>query len=56
MENQDEEFYLNLPRKELQALCKKHGLSANKTNFLLARSLFFFFKVISATLGHLLRI
>ncbi|XXG89277.1 hypothetical protein AAC387_Pa12g1318 [Persea americana] len=44
MENQDEEFYLNLPRKELQALCKKHGLSANKTNFLLARSLFFFFK------------
>ncbi|XP_058102436.1 uncharacterized protein LOC131246375 isoform X3 [Magnolia sinica] len=44
MVNQDEDHYLNLPRRELQWLCKKHGLSANKTNSQLAELLISFYK------------
>lgn len=44
MGNQDEEFYQNLSRKELQGLCKKHGLSANKSTSQLVKLLLSFFK------------
>ncbi|KAJ4955731.1 hypothetical protein NE237_012514 [Protea cynaroides] len=41
---EDEEFYRNLSRKELQSLCKKHGLPANTTNNQLAHSLVSYFQ------------
>ncbi|KAK9138800.1 hypothetical protein Sjap_009394 [Stephania japonica] len=39
-----EEFYYKLSRKELQELCKKHGLPANKTKSQLANLLASFFQ------------
>ncbi|KAK1270048.1 hypothetical protein QJS04_geneDACA014175 [Acorus gramineus] len=54
MNNQEsEEFYLNLSRRELQVLCKEHGLPANKTREHMAKSLASFFKIDSATLASL---
>ncbi|XP_019054634.1 PREDICTED: uncharacterized protein LOC104605191 isoform X2 [Nelumbo nucifera] len=41
---EDKDFYHNLSRKELQGLCKKHGLSANKTNSNLVKLLVSFFQ------------
>ncbi|XP_020088831.1 uncharacterized protein LOC109710562 isoform X1 [Ananas comosus] len=38
------QLYLNLPRKELQKLCKEHNLPANKSHSQLAKSLTSFFK------------
>lgn len=39
------EAYINLSRKELQGLCKKHNLPANKCQSELAKSLASYFKV-----------
>ncbi|XP_057957002.1 uncharacterized protein LOC131150351 isoform X3 [Malania oleifera] len=36
---EDDDFSSNLSRKELQGLCKKYGLSANKANSVLVKSL-----------------
>ncbi|XP_077229337.1 uncharacterized protein LOC143862217 [Tasmannia lanceolata] len=44
MGNQVEDFYLNLSRKELQGLCKKHGLPANRSKSHLVNLLVSFFK------------
>lgn len=40
-----EEIYLSLSRKELQGLCKQHGLPANRSNIDLAGSLESLFRV-----------
>ncbi|KAJ1695894.1 hypothetical protein LUZ63_012592 [Rhynchospora breviuscula] len=44
------EAYINLSRKELQGLCKKHNLPANKSQSDLAKSLASYFKKKNATL------
>lgn len=43
------EFYFNLPRKELQGLCKQHNLPANRSNAQLAKSLASFLRKGNAT-------
>ncbi|XP_020527637.1 uncharacterized protein LOC110007899 isoform X1 [Amborella trichopoda] len=40
----EEDFYLNLSRRELQSLCKKHGLPANRSQSYMAESLISLFK------------
>ncbi|KAK9289073.1 hypothetical protein L1049_017544 [Liquidambar formosana] len=41
---EDEDFYLNLSKKELQCLCNKYGLSPNKTKSNLVKSLISYFE------------
>ncbi|WCJ41342.1 hypothetical protein M5689_022219 [Euphorbia peplus] len=41
---EDEDFYRNLPRKELQSLCKKYGLPARKSSTEMTESLVSYFR------------
>jgi hypothetical protein len=42
----NEDFYYNLSRKELQSLCKKYGLPANKSHSELATLLISYLEVL----------
>ncbi|KAJ4723434.1 Chromatin structure-remodeling complex subunit like [Melia azedarach] len=44
----DEQFYHRLSRKELQCLCKKYGLPANKSSSEMAKSLALYFENMSS--------
>ncbi|GMH28603.1 hypothetical protein Nepgr_030446 [Nepenthes gracilis] len=41
-DKKDEDLYFNFTRKDLQGLCKKYGLPANRTNSEMASSLILF--------------